>query len=128
MSSYVQVGLAHALKGVRVADVITLPDGGGLNIQNLVEQELLRTGRRGFIVADRKGEIAGLITPQGVKEIDRAKWPFTTRNDIIRPLEDLRTVAPDASLTSALESMSRYDLNQLPVVSKGHLEGVLSRA
>jgi CBS domain-containing protein len=46
----------------------------------------------------------------------------------MRPLEDLRAVAPDAPLTSALESMSRYDLNQLPVVSKGHLEGVLSRA
>jgi CBS domain-containing protein len=31
-------------------------------------------------------------------------------------------------LTSALESMSRYDLNQLPVISNGHLDGVLSRA
>ena len=37
-------------------------------------------------------------------------------------------MTPDASLTSALESMSRYDLNQLPVISNGHLEGVLSRA
>jgi len=31
-------------------------------------------------------------------------------------------------LTSALESMSRNDLNQLPVVSNGRLEGVLTRA
>ena len=128
--SYVQVGLAHALEGVRVADVMTrdCPTvDGWLNVQNFVEQELLRTGRRCFIVVD-KGEITGLVTPHEIKQIDRAKWPFMTLHDIMRPLEDLRSVTPDTPLTSALESMSRYDLNQLPVVSNGHLEGVLSRA
>ena len=100
---------------------------GWLNVQNFVEHELLRTGRRCFIVTE-KGEITGLVTPHEVKEIDRAKWPFKTLHDIMRPLEDLRSVTPDALLTSALESMSRYDLNQLPVVSNSHLEGVLSRA
>src|SRR6516164_7465799 len=51
--SYVQVGLAHALEGVRVADVMTrdcpMVDGS-LNLQSFVEQELLRTGRRCFTV------------------------------------------------------------------------------
>jgi Zn-dependent protease/CBS domain-containing protein len=128
--SYVQVGLAHALNGVRVADVMTrdCPTvDGNLNVQNFVEQELLHTGRRCFIVAD-KGEVAGLVTPHEVKQINRAKWPYMTLHDIMRPLDDLRAVAPDTSLTSALESMSRYDLNQLPVISDKHLEGVLSRA
>jgi CBS domain-containing protein len=100
---------------------------GWLNVQNFVEQQLLRTGRRCFMVME-KGEITGLVTPHEVKEIDRAKWPFLTMHDIMRPLEDLRAIAPDAPLTSALESMSRYDLNQLPVISNGHLDGVLSRA
>jgi Zn-dependent protease len=128
--SYVQVGLAHALEGVRVADVMTrdIPTvDGWLNLQNFVERELLRTGRRCFIVIE-KGEITGLVTPHEIKPIDRAKWPFTTLHDVMRPIEDVRTVAPDASLTSALESMTRDDLNQLPVVSNGRLEGVLSRA
>src|ERR1019366_9920647 len=73
--SYLQVGLAHALAGVRVADVM-LRDcptvEGWLNVQNFVEQELLRTGRRCFIVVD-KGEMTGLITPHEIKEIDRAR-------------------------------------------------------
>lgn len=127
--SYVRVGLAHALEGVRVADVMTrdCPTvDGWLNVQNFVEQELLRTGRRCFFVVD-KGQITGLVTPHEIKQIDRAKWPFMTLHDIMRPLEDLHAVTPDAPLTSALESMSRYDLNQLPVVSNSHLEGVLSR-
>jgi CBS domain-containing protein len=46
----------------------------------------------------------------------------------MRPLKDLRAVAPNAPLISALESMSRYDLNQLPVIANSHLEGVLSRS
>ena len=128
--SYVQVGLAHALEGARVADVMTrdcpMVDGW-LNLQNFVEQELLRTGRRCFVVVE-KGELTGLVTPHEIKQIDRAKWPFMTLHDVMRPIRDLRSVAPDASLKSALELMSRDDVNQLPVVSNGHLEGMLSRA
>jgi Zn-dependent protease/predicted transcriptional regulator len=128
--SYVRVGIAHALEGVRVADVMTrdCPTvDGGLNLQTFVEHELLRTGRRCFIVVE-KGEITGLLTPHEIKQVDRAKWPLMKLHDIMRPIGDVRSVAPDASLVSALELMSRDDLNQLPVVSNGHLEGVLSRA
>jgi Zn-dependent protease/predicted transcriptional regulator len=128
--SYVQVGLAHAFEGVRVADVMSrdCPTvDGWLNVQNFVEQELLRTGRRCFIVVD-KGEMTGLITPHEIKEIERARWPFTTLHDIMRPIGEVRSVAPETPLKSALESMTRDDLNQLPVVSNGRLEGVLSRA
>jgi Zn-dependent protease/predicted transcriptional regulator len=128
--SYVQVGLAHALEGVRVADVMSrdCPTvDGWLNVQNFVEHELLRTGRRCFIVVD-KGEMTGLVTPHEIKEIDRAKWPFKTLHDIMRPIEEVRSVAPETPLKSALESMTRDDVNQLPVVSSGRLEGVLSRA
>ena len=128
--SYVRVGIAHALEGVRVADVMARDCPtveGGLNLQTFVEHELLRTGRRCFIVVE-KSEITGLVTPHEIKQIDRAKWPLMTLHDIMRPIGDVRSVAPDASLGSALELMSRDDLNQLPVVSNGHLEGVLSRA
>jgi Zn-dependent protease/predicted transcriptional regulator len=130
--SYGRVGLAHALKGVRVVDVMTrdCPTvDGWMNVENFVEHELLRTGRRCFIVLDKdKGEIAGLVTPHEVKEISRAQWPYKTLHDIMRPVDDLHSVTPDAPLTSALESMNRYDLNQLPVIANSHLEGVLSRA
>ncbi len=67
---------------------------GWMNVQNFVEQELLRTGKRCFMVAD-EGEITGLLTPHEVKEIPRAQWPFKTLHDIMRPLEDLHSVAPE---------------------------------
>jgi CBS domain-containing protein len=128
--SYLQIGLAHTLKGVRVADVMTqdcpLVDES-LNVQEFVDHRLLRTGQRCFIVVD-KGEVRGLVTPHEIKQIDRARWASMTIGDIMRPLKDLHAAAPEAPLTTALESMNRYDLNQLPVISANRLAGVLSRA
>jgi len=67
------------------------------NVRDFVEHQLLRTGQRCFFVMN-KGEIAGLVTPHEVKEIDRAKWPFMTLFDVMHPIEDLRAVTPDAPL------------------------------
>ncbi len=128
--SYARVELEHALAGVRVGDVMThdcVEEDARLNLQNFVDNELLRTGRRCFVVVD-KGEVVGLVTPHEIKGVERDKWPMTTLRDVMRPMDDLRAVTPETPLVDALESMGREDLNQLPVVSHGHLEGVLSRA
>jgi len=45
----------------------------------------------------------------------------------MRPLAQLRTVAPETSAVEALELMSREDINQVPVIANGHLEGIFSR-
>lgn len=104
-----------------------MPLDGNLNIEHFVNNELLRTGRRCFVIT-QNGSIAGLLTPHEVKEIDRARWPYTTLSDVMRPLDELHTVPPDTPLKNALEIMGREDLNQLPVVTNGRLAGVLSRA
>lgn len=128
--SYRQLGLKRAIEGVSVSDVMTsdCPTvSGKMNLQHFVEEELLPTGRRCFVVLEN-GAVAGLVTPHEVKQVERARWPFTTLHDIMRPLDQMRTVTPETPLISALEMMSRQDLNQLPVVSNGRLAGVLSRA
>jgi Zn-dependent protease/predicted transcriptional regulator len=129
--SYREVGLKRALDKIRVADLMSrdCPTvNGNMNLQDFVDEHLLRTGRRCFIVLDKDGHVAGLITPHEIKQADRATWKFKRLDDVMRPLDEMRTVPPDALLTSALEMMSRDDLNQIPVVSNGHLEGILSRA
>jgi CBS domain-containing protein len=73
------------------------------------------------------GRLSGLVTPHEIKQVDAVKWPYKTLHDVMRPLEDIQTVTPDVPLIDAVEMMSRHDLNQLPVVSDGHLQGVLSR-
>jgi Zn-dependent protease/predicted transcriptional regulator len=128
--SYLQMSLKRAIEGVTVGDVMTsdCPTvSGNLDLQHFVEDELLKTGRRCFVVVEN-GAVAGLVTPQEVKQVERARWPFTALHDIMRSLDQMRRVTPETPLTSALEMMSRHDVNQLPVVSDGHLAGVLSRA
>jgi CBS domain-containing protein len=46
----------------------------------------------------------------------------------MRPLDQVRSVRPDTPAIQALEIMTREDINQLPVLANGHLEGVFSRA
>jgi len=71
--------------------------------------------------------MVGIITPHEVKEIERQKWPYTTVEEVMRPLDRLHTISPDTLLTEALERMGREDVNQLPVVQDGKLAGIISR-
>ncbi len=128
--SVLEVGLNRLLRSTTVADLMTsdCPTvSGNLNVQNFVEEQLLRTGDRCFLVRDNDG-LAGLVTPHEVKKIDRARWPYMTVFDIMRPIDEIRKVQPSTPLRAALEIMSRENLNQLPVVSNNHIEGVLTRA
>lgn len=127
--SYAQVAITEGLRGVRVADVMArdYPTvDGNSNLQTFVEEHLVRTGRRCFVVT-LNGRAEGMITPNEVSHLERARWPYTTVAEVMRPLDQVRTVAPDAPVNDALEIMAREDLNQLPVVAAGELAGVVSR-
>lgn len=129
-ASYATVALSAGLKDVRVSDVMDrecVTVDGNLNVQNLVDEYLLRTGRRCFMVAE-KGQVEGLVTSHEIKALERQRWPYTTLHDIMRPLEQLHTVTPETPVMDALETMGRDDINQLPVVADHHLEGVVTRA
>ena len=129
-ASQAQVTVGEALKGLRVGDVMSrdyLTVDSRLNIQSFADEHLLRSGRRCFIVTEN-GKVAGLITPQEVRHIPRAQWPYKTLDVVMRPLEQLRTVTIDTPVMKALEIMGRDDLNQLPVTLNGALEGIISRS
>jgi len=117
------------LRGVKVGDVMArdcpVVDARD-NLQTFVDEHLLRTGQRCFVV-EEQGRVAGIITPHEVKAIERVKWRYTTIDDVMRPLDQLRTVGTDALVTDALELMGREDVNQLPVVRDGSLAGIISR-
>jgi CBS domain-containing protein len=129
-SSYKSVTLTSSLKDVRVSDVMTrdcVAVDGNLNVQTFVEDHLLRSGRRCFVV-EQNGEIIGLVTAHEVKNLERQRWPYTTLYDVMRPLNQIHTVAPSTPVMEALETMGRDDVNQLPVVSGNHLDGIVTRA
>jgi Zn-dependent protease/predicted transcriptional regulator len=128
--SYVQVAVTEGLRDVRVADVMSrdYPTVDGYsNLQTFVEEHLVRTGRRCFVVT-LNGHAEGMITPNEVSGVERNRWPYTTVADVMRPLDQVRTVRLDTLVTEALEVMAREDLNQLPIMAGGELAGFISRA
>lgn len=127
--SYAQVALTESLRRVRVADVMSrdYPTvDGHTNLQTFVEEHLVRTGRRFFVVTIN-GQAEGVITPNQVSAIERNRWPYTTVDKAMLSLGETRAVAPDAPVNEALEVMANEDLNQLPVVASGKLAGLISR-
>lgn len=128
-ASYAQLMLTESLRGLRAKNVMTTdcPKIDGLtNLQTFVDEHLLRGGRRCFVV-EEQGRIVGIITPHEVKDIERAKWSFTTVDNAMRPLDQTHTISPEMEVNEVLERMTREDVNQLPVVRDGKLEGVISR-
>lgn len=128
-ASRLHVQAEDVLEGLRVGDVMTRdcdPVAGGLTLQQFVDERLLRTGGRCFVVVDN-GHMSGLITPHEVRQVDRSRWTETHVRDAMRKLEEIHAVSPSTPAFEAMELMAGGDVNQLPVMSNGHLEGVVSR-
>ena len=129
-TSYAQIGLMTELRGRTVGDIMdrSCPTVEPyLSLQDFVDGVLLRSGLRGYVVV-HNAQMVGLITPHEVKEVPRDRWSQTSVQAVMRPLGKVRTVSPDTPALQALQMMGRDDINQLPVVSDGHLEGLFSRS
>lgn len=127
--SRAQATVMRALEGVRVSDIMArdCPTVDGYtSLQDFVGEILMHTERRCFLV-ETNGQLAGLVGSRELQGIDRARWPYTTLNDIVSPIDEERAVGPDTPVTVALEKMARDEVTQLPVVSGGRVDGVLSQ-
>jgi Zn-dependent protease len=129
-SSEFQLELMTELRSRRVSDMMDRDCAtvdSHMSVKEFVEEYLLRTGNRCFLVM-QNDRIAGMVTPAEVKRVSREDWPNTSLQAAMRPLTEVRTVTPDTPAIEAMEMLSRDDLNQLPVISNGHVAGVFSRA
>lgn len=128
-ATYAEVAVVAELRGVHVRDIMSTdcetvsPD---MRVQTLVDQYLLRTGQRCFVVGD-PGAIVGLVTSHEIKDVPRDRWVSAALSDVMRPIADLRTIGPDMPAIDALRLMGREDVNQLPVMSQGKFSGMVSR-
>jgi Zn-dependent protease len=124
-----QLALRDTLEGHKVAQVMnrqysSLP--ADTTLQRLVDDHILGGGRRSFVV-ERGGNVIGLLTLHGIKEVPRSEWPVKTVAQIMIPIDQVKRVHPDAGLWGALEEMDRNGVNQLPVMTDGQIQGMLSR-
>ena len=129
-ASYLQFEATTLLQGLRAKDLMTSECAvldADIPVQQFVDDFLLRTGKRCFVV-NEGGRMVGIVTPQEVRKVERSRWPEARVREIMRPLETIRSVAPDTPVLKTMELMTREDLNQVPVISEHHLEGMISRA
>lgn len=128
-ASYLQFEASSALKDLRAQDLMSRECAsleGETSVQQFVDEQLLRSAQRCFAVTEA-GRICGIITPEEVRSLDRARWPATPLREIMRPLNKVRSVSPETPVVKAMELMARDNVSQLPVISNQHLEGILTR-
>jgi Zn-dependent protease len=127
--SRAQASLLQALQGVRVGDIMArdCPTVDGYtSLQDFVRDTLLHTERRCFVV-ETNGHVSGIVGPNELQGVDRSRWPYTTMSDIVSPIDEERAVNPETPVADALEKMARDQMSQVPVISRGQLDGVLSQ-
>lgn len=126
--SYVQVALRETLAGVRTDDVMlreipTVPRD--MSIEEYIHQ-VLRTGRRAHIVVGGDHP-SGLISLQSARHVPREEWLNTSVQAVMVPMEKVQAAKPDDPVLEVLQRMQTSDINQMPVVSNGHIVGMIGR-
>jgi Zn-dependent protease len=128
-ASYLQLAASTLLQDLRTRDLMSrdcVSLDGETTLQKFVDDQLLRTAQRCFVVTEQ-GRVTGIITPHAVHKMERSRWPATHLREVMLPLQEVRAVTPETPVIKAMELMATEDINQLPVVSNQHLEGMISR-
>jgi Zn-dependent protease/predicted transcriptional regulator len=124
-----QVAFQRLLGGHKVSEVmnphypVVAPD---VTLQQLVDEHILGAGKRSFVVGDDQHPL-GLMTLHRVKEVPRDQWPATSAAQVTIPLASVKRVTPDSKVWTAMQQMDRDGVNQLVVMTDGHIVGILSR-
>lgn len=129
-ATYLQVQAGTLLRDIRVKDVMSTDCNTvdpNISLQEFVHQQLLRTGRRCYLVM-QDSRLLGIITPAEVRQVEPDAWPSTPVRSVMRPAEKIHFVSGDMPAVEALETMGREDVNQLPVMSDARVEGIVTRA
>jgi CBS domain-containing protein len=127
--SYAEAAAGELLRGLHVRDLMSADCGlvdRHVRLREFVDDYLLRTGRRCFFVQE-DGRLDGLVTPHEVRAVEKERWPALTVGDVMRPLGDVRSLDPDAPASEALEVLARENVNQVPVVEDGRVQGAVTR-
>jgi CBS domain-containing protein len=124
-----QQRLQGLLTGHRVSEVMSrsyTAISPRTTLQQMVDHHILGSGRRSFIVEDGD-KVVGLLTLHHIKEVPREDWDLTTVAEAMTPLTDLKLIRSQTEMWVAVQEMDRDGVNQLPVMSNGHIDGMLSR-
>ncbi|MGC2333857.1 MAG: site-2 protease family protein [Candidatus Acidiferrales bacterium] len=126
--SFAQVALRSTLTGVRAEDIMTpeIPTvPRDISLEDYIH-EVLRTGRRSHIVTGA-GTPVGLVTLHSTRTVPRDEWNNTSIQAVMVPIDRVHSALPEEPVLQILERMQKEDINQMPVLSDGHIIGMIGR-
>lgn len=126
--SFMQVAIRNTLTGVRVGDIMTkdVPTvSRDISIEEYVH-EMMRTGARAHIVTSGDTPV-GLVTVNAARGVPRDEWNSTSVQAVMLPFDRIQSAKPDEPVLAILERMQTQDISQMPVVSEGHIVGMVAR-
>lgn len=126
--TYVQNTIRSALTGMSARDIMnpevpTVPRD--MSLEDYAH-EVLKTGRR-FHIVTGMGEPVGLVTLHTVQRVPRGEWASTSIQAVMHPVKDIHWASPDESALGVFERLMRENVGQMPVLSNGHIIGVIGR-
>ncbi len=95
-------------------------------LQSLMDDHILASSRRSYIVENGQ-EVVGLLTLHHLRDVPKEQWPTTTVEQVMIPCAKWKDLKLDTDLWDAMQEMDRDGVNQLPVMTDGHIEGMLTR-
>jgi len=127
--SYRQLITREALRGVKVGELMSrecpiVPPS--LSLEELVYNYILPQSKRCFFVHDGE-KMLGMITLHNLKRIPRERWAVTRVDNILTPLFNIIWVSAEEDALKVLEMMDEKDVNQMPVMERGHIVGIIRR-
>lgn len=128
-SSYRQTVWREALRGFTVSQVMTSdyivvpPD---MRLSELVQKYIMSIGHRFFLIAN-ESKFFGILTLNNIKPVPQTDWDSTLIDKVMVPADKLLVAEPEQEVLSVLEKMDENAINQMPVVSKGKVVGLVTR-
>ncbi|MBM2812844.1 MAG: domain containing protein [Chloroflexi bacterium] len=125
-----QMALQGRFEGVTVANVMTVEPPAvpaWTSIGDMVASYFVQRGERAVAVVRDSDVLLGIVAYSDVRRVPRSEWGTHGAGEVMTPLRDLVTVAPEDEVDVAVRHMAEKHLNQLPVVKDGRLVGMVAR-
>jgi Zn-dependent protease/CBS domain-containing protein len=123
-----QIDLIAALEGVHVGDVMTTEVrtvDRNRTVADFVHDEARTTRVSSFPVVDEAGDLRGLVTLRGLRELPRAAWATTTLGSVAVPADALAVARADELLAEAVRRAAAGD-GRILVVDGRRLVGIVT--
>ena len=127
ITSWRQMRVRDALRGIMAHDMMT-QDYTPINQQltfGPVREYIINSGQYCFVVIE-KGKLNGIVTLRDI-QIPEKRWDTARISDIMTPPERLETAQPDQPAVDLLEQMDDYNIEQIPVLQKDKLVGMVTK-